>query len=160
MNEKDGAFKKEFKKYDDEKSYEQYETHQVEFNPEFLEIADVTDIRKIMDELNTLSYKLYYYGSLSDAQNRIVQQLEEEFERWKAEKIHFHKIDDKQFKTEKSKERFLYNQYISEYHHFTQALSNERYRLSLLNRVVKSLELFGYKLHDLKDYNLTIGRNS
>jgi len=160
MSENSGSFKKNFKKYDDNKTYEQYEEQSVEFDPSFLELADINDIRRVMDEINTLSYKLYYYGSLCDAQSRVVQQLEDEFERWKAEKYHAHKIDDKQYKTEKSKERFIYNQYMIEFQRFEQALSNEKYRLALLHRVVKSLEAFGYKLHDLKDYNLTIGRNS
>jgi len=160
MGSDGGSFRKNFKKYDESKTYEEFEDQTIAFNSEFLQVADVNDIRKVMEELNALSYKLYYYGYLSDAQARVVQQLEDEFEKWKAVKLHEEKIDDKQYKNEKSKERYLSNKYSNEYTGFTRNLADEKYKLSLLSRVVSSLTSFGYKLHDLKDYNMTIGRNS
>jgi hypothetical protein len=112
-----------------------------------------------MNEINVLSYKLYFYGYLCDMQARVLQEIEDEFNKWMAQKFFVESVDDKQFKTEKSKERHIYMTYMTEYTKYEKAIANEKYKLSLLQRVVKSLENFGYKLHDLKDYNMTIGRN-
>lgn len=156
----EAGFKKSFKKYDENKVYNDYEEIEVSFDPSCLELETIDDIHQIMDEINRLSIKIYTYGSYCDAQVRVVQQLEDEFDRWKAEKFHNEHIDDKQFKSEKAKERQLMIVCPDEYWAFTNTIGQEKYKLSLLQRVVKSLEGFGFKLHDLKDYNLAISRNS
>ena len=153
-------FKKQFKKYDETKTYNEYEEVEVEFDPAFLELESATDIHKIMEEVNKLSYKLYFYGFHCDEQVRVVQQVEDEFEKWKATIYSTEKMDDKQFKTEKSKERFVMVKHGTDYWAFHNAVSAEKYKLSLFQRVLKALESYGYKLHDLKDYNLAIERNS
>jgi hypothetical protein len=156
----EGGFKKNFKKYDETKTYNEYEETEVSFDPSCLELESIADIHDIMDEINRLSLKIYTFGSYCDAQTRILQQLEDEFERWKATKYYQDGIDDKQFKSEKSKERHLINKYGEDYWAYINALSLEKHKLSMLQRVVRSLEGFGFKLHDLKDYNLAINRNS
>ena len=160
QSEYDGSFVKKFKKYDETRIYNDYEELEIMFDSSFLELDSVTDIHEIMQEINKLSYRIFYYGSLCDSQNRVVQQLEDEFDRWKAEIFFNEKIDDKQYKSEKSKERHIFNKYSKEFIAFQNALSTEKYKLSMLQRVVKSLEGYGYKLHDLKDYNLAIEKNS
>ena len=65
------GFRISIKKYEDDKSYEQYEDRIVSFDPSFLIIDDITNIQRIINEINELSYKLYYYGQLYDEQNRI-----------------------------------------------------------------------------------------
>ena len=155
-----GSFIRNFKQYHDSLTYNQYREHVISFDPTSLELINTNDLSEIMSEVNQLSYKTYYYGSLCDSQTRVVQQLEDEFERWRAEKLHKDGIDDKQYKNEKSKERYIFNTYKDEYIAFQNALSLEKYNLALLQRVVRSLEVYGYKLHDLKDYNMTIVKNS
>ena len=160
QNKYNGSFVKNFKKYDENRIYNDYEEHEVSFDAESLELANATDIHDIMNEINKLSYKTYYFGSLCDAQTRVVQQLEDEFERWKAQIYHNEGIDDKQYKSEKAKERYIFIKYCDDFIAFQNALSTEKYKQSLLQRVVRGLEVFGYKLHDLKDYNLAIEKNS
>ena len=160
MPDYDASFILPFKKYDESKTYYEYESQEVGFDPAVLQVESVTDITTIMNEINSLSLKLFQYGSLCDAQARVVQQLEDEFERWKAATYFNDKIEDKQFKTEKAKERHLMVQHSDIFWQYQNNLSDEQYRLSLLKRVVHSLESYGYKLHDLKDYNLAIERNS
>lgn len=155
-----GAFKKNFKKYNESKTYNEYEQQEVEFDPDFLELDSVTDSLKIMNDLNSLSYKLYVYGTLADSQNHVLQQLEDEFERWKVQTYKAEGVDDKQYKSEKSKERFIWSKYPTEFDIYMQKLSKEKYNLALLQRVLKSLEGYGFKLQALKAYTLSIERNS
>jgi len=156
----EGAFVIEVKEYNEETEYSSFTSKSVSFDPSILTLENVHDIQKIMEEINTLSFKLYNYGYWCDSQARVLQQVEDEFQRWLAEKFYAEQVDDKQFKTEKSKERHIYMHYMMDYQRFEKSIANEKYKLSLLQRVVKSLENFGYKLHDLKDYNITINRNS
>jgi hypothetical protein len=155
-----GGFKKNFKNYDENKSYSEFTESEVEFNSETLQLNDVEDIHTIMQEINKLSYTIYVYGSLCDSQARVVQQIEDEFEKWKAKVYFDEKIDDKKFKSENNKERQIMIKYGDEFWKYSNNIRAEKYKLSLLQRVMKSLEHFGYKLHDLKDYNLAINRNS
>jgi len=156
----DESFELDVKEYDDQKSYREYKSKTIGFNPNQLTLESVHDIHKIMEEVNSLSYKLYYWGHLCDMQIRVVQQIEDEFNKWLAQKYFVESIDDKQFKTEKSKERHIYMTYTTEFTEYEKAVATEKYKLSLLQRVVRSLENYGYKLHDLKDYNMTVNRNS
>ena len=158
-DQKEGSFNIDLKEYNDKEGYDAYITKSVAFDPACLTLESVHDIQTIMNEINALSYKLYFYGYLCDMQARVLQEIEDEFNKWMAQKYFVESVDDKQFKTEKSKERHIYMTYMTEYTKYEKAIANEKYKLSLLQRVVKSLENFGYKLHDLKDYNMTIGRN-
>ena len=155
-----GAFTEHFKQYEESKTYNELAEKEISFDPAFLELDSITDIHSIMNEINSLSYKLYTYGVLCDSQSRVLQELEDEFEKWKAIILHNDNIEDKQFKTDKSKERYLMVKYENEYAAFSKVISAEKFKLSLLQRIIQSLEKFGYKLHDLKDYNLAIDRNS
>ena len=155
-----GAFRKTFKKYDETKSYHNYAEHEIYFDPTCLELDSVTDILEIMSELNNISLKIFTYGSFCDSQARVLQYLEDSFERWKADKLHNAGIDDRAYRSEKSKERFLMVTFKEEYRSFQNSIAMEQYKLSLLQRVTKALESYGYKLHALKDYNLAIERNS
>jgi len=160
MSEEKIGFSQEFKKYSESGSYDNYNSEHVEFDAEFLELDSITDILTIMDEINKLSLRLFKYGTLCDSQNRVLHKIEDEFDKWKAEKYYAEQIDDKQFKSEKAKERYLMVTFSEEYSRYQNLIHSETYKLSLLQRVVRSLENYGYKLHDLKDYNLAIERNS
>jgi len=155
-----GGFKRNFKNYDAVQTYSEYTESEVEFDPSFLELDSATDIHIIMQEINKLSYTIYKYGSLCDSQVRVLQQTEDEFEKWKAKVYFDEKIDDKKFKSDKSKERHIMIKYSEEFWKLQNNINAEKYKLSLLQRVLKSLEHYGYKLHDLKDYNLAVNRNS
>jgi len=158
-DESNTKFSMPFKKYDESKVYDKFVEEIIEFDSAELVLDSITDIYKIMAEINTISAKGFKYGTLCDAQNRVVQQIEDEFEKWKATTYHKNGIDDKAYKTEKAKERFLMVNYAEEYAKFQQAVSVEKYHLDLLKRTVKSLESYAYKLHDLKGYNLAIEKH-
>ena len=160
LTNENGAFTEQFKQYEESKTYNDLATKEISFDPSFLALDSITDIHSIMNEINSLSYKLYTYGVLCDSQTRVLQELEDEFEKWKAIILHNDMIEDKQFKTDKSKERYLMVKYEIEYTSFSKTISAEKFKLSLLQRVIQGLEKFGYKLHDLKDYNLAVNRNS
>jgi len=160
LTSENGAFTEKFKQYEESKTYNDFLDQEVSFDPTFLELDSITDIHAIMNEINGLSYKLYKYGILCDSQARVLQELEDEFDKWKAVVLHNDMVEDKQFKTDKSKERYLMVKYPNEYSSFSKTISAEKFKLSLLQRVISSLEKFGYKLHDLKDYNLAIEQNS
>lgn len=155
-----GAFTSSFKTYDSDKTYSAMNETDVSFDPEFLTLSNITDIYSIMNEINALAYKLYKYGSLLDAQTRILQQLEDEFDMWKATKLHTSGMEEKSFKSEKAKDRYLMMECADEYNKYIKLIGDEKYKVALLTRVVSSLEKYGYKLHDLKDYNIAINRNS
>ena len=149
-------FSKSFKKYTESKTYNEFAEEVVEFDAAQLVLENITDIYVIMHEINHISVKGFKYGVLCDSQNRVVQQLEDEFEKWKAKRYYENGVDDKAYKTEKAKERFLMVKYADEYANFQRNISSEKYKFSLLQRVVKSLESYSYKLHDLKAYNCAI----
>jgi hypothetical protein len=153
-------FSKNFKKYEESKTYDEFANESVEFDSTELTLDSFTDIYVIMNEINKISEKTFKYGVLCDSQNRVVQQLEDEFERWKATIYYQHGIDDKVYKTEKSKERFLIVNHAEVYRSYQDKISAEKYKLSLLQRVVKSLESYAYKLHDMKEYNFAIEHRS
>jgi len=139
---------------------EKIKTVNVTFDPANLIVDSITDIETIMNELNIVSTKLFTFGSLCDMQTKKLQDLEDEIERWKADRMNEFQIDDKKYKSEKSKERFLMVQCADEYQEKQQRLSEEKYHLLLLKRAVSALESYGYKLYALKDYALAMARNS
>ena len=148
------ALNEKFKRFKEGVSYDSLETQDVAFNVRQVHLDDVKSMDEVMYEMNEVSTQIYVYGSLSEMQNRVVQLLEDEFERWKALTIVDNKLDDRQYKTDKAKDRFLIHTFKENYIHYTEALANEKYKQSLLNRVVKSLESYSYKLHAIKDYNM------
>ena len=102
-----GAFTTNFKKYTDGVAYNDFNDHTISFDPTFLELDSITDIYTIMNEINALASKIYKYGTLCDVQNRILQEIEDAFDMWKALTIAASGVEEKQFKSEKAKERFL-----------------------------------------------------
>ena len=161
-DEYNGSFVRTFKQYDETKTFAEYDEHVVSFDPDFLELDNITDIEAIMLEINKLSYTIFYFGSLCDSQTRVVQQLSDEFERWKADVLHNLNLDKNKYKSIQAMDRFLMADPPTKeaYYAYQSNLSAEDYKLSLLKRIASSLEKYGYKLHDLKDYNLAIKRNS
>lgn len=153
-------FSQKFKKFEEGKAYEELPEETIEFDSASVELDNVTDIYVIMDETNKIPAKLFKYGYFCDSQKRVIQQLEDKFERWKAERYHENGIDDKAYKTEKSKERFLMVRFPEVYDKLQADIAAEYYKLALLQRVVKSLESYSYKLHDLKEYNFAIERHT
>jgi hypothetical protein len=69
-------------------------------------------------------------------------------------------IDDRSYKSEKSKERQLITMFTPMYTAYTNRIYDEKYKLSLLKRAVSALESYGFKLHALKDYCMAIEKNS
>src|SRR5271157_305246 len=148
------GFKENFKKYKDSATYDEMESQPIEFDVKQIQLENFRNMNEIMHEMNQIATNIFMYGQVCDSQNRIVQQLEDEFERWKAKKIVECGLDDKSYKTDKAKERYLMCNLEPEYVLYTGKIRSEQYKLSLIKRVVLSLESYAYKLHALKDYNM------
>jgi hypothetical protein len=153
-------FKEKFKRYRENTIYNDLSEQEITFDISMIQLTNVTNMQEIMHEMNEISSRIFVYGSVCDAQNKILQQLEDEFDMWKSTKIVESKLDDKQYKSDKAKERYLIVQYSSDYVNYLNKISNEKYKLSLLKRVVSSLEHYAYKLHAIKDYNMAVEKNS
>jgi hypothetical protein len=149
---------KQYKVYREGQSYDDMPSTDIFFNSADLVLDNITDIAKIMSELNEISQKIFVFGTVYDSQNRVVQQLEDEFELWKAKNLR--NLDAKEFKTEGAKERYLMVTFEEDYTKKLSILNEEKYKLSLMKRVVSGLENYGYKLHALKDASMAIERNS
>lgn len=152
------SFKKEYKVYKEGQDYDGLKATEIFFDSADLVLDNITDITKIMNELNEISRKIFTYGVIYDSQNRIVQQLEDEFEFWKSSLLK--DLDAKEYKTEGSKERYLMVNFKDDYKKFKDRLNSENHKLALMKRVVSGLENYGYKLHALKDASMAIERNS
>jgi len=152
--------KSKFKVFQEGISYFELEEQDIEFDENSIIITDTLDLHKIMDELNKVSHNIFVYGSLYDTQKRLLQKVEDEFELWKALKLKENNITDKEYKSEKSKERFLLTNYQEEYMRFKNTIADENYKLDLLKRVVQGLENYSYKLHAMKDINLYLPQSS
>lgn len=153
--------------HEEEKPFDELKQQYVMFDANTLELGSVTDILIIMQELNSISKKIFVYGSICESQNRVVQQLEDEFSRWMAEKhvaldqdvepllnrkgepIGTYKRIDR---SGPQKDKIIMVKFRDEYAKFQSKLRNENYKLGMLKRVVASLENYSYKLHAMKDY--------
>jgi len=165
MEEVFGKFEELFKQYDETKTYEEWSQVKILFDAHMLQIEDTSDIESIIDEINKVSSRIFMYGSLCESQQRVVQQLEDEFEKWIAER--YVVIDSspseeeteggvvkkrKIKQTETAKENLLKVAYGTDYSKYQEKLRNEKYRLGLVKRVVSGLDSFSYKLHSILNY--------
>ena len=156
-----------YKIYKDNLQYDQLPEQKIAFNASCLELDSYTNLNDIMKEMNEISKKQAIYGFIYESQSRILQQLEDEYNRFFAEKyFEFDKDDEPIYKqavivgtkkvkrTESCIEKMILSKYPEECNKFIENLRNEKYKLGLIKRVVSSLDSFSYKLHALKDYNL------
>jgi hypothetical protein len=164
LQETFGSLSEDFRLFKENIEYKDLPQQRVTFNSTELELIDYNNLSDIMREINQISGKLFTYGMVFESQNRVLQQLEDEFDMWYAKK--FSEIDslmpppikstDK--RTDKARDAFLKLHYEPEYKEYKDKISREKYRLGIIKRVVTSLESYGFKLHALKEYNMVTNK--
>jgi hypothetical protein len=162
MDDVFGRFEEIFKQYEEDKKYEEWSEVKVLFNSKMLKVDDTTDIEIIINELNNISSKLFSYGYVYESQQKVVQQLEEEFDTWFAEKYIIVDTTPVEIKegmtvkyvkrTETAKEKLIIVAYNEEYTEFKTKLADEKFKLGLVSRALKGLENFSYKLDSILKY--------
>jgi hypothetical protein len=149
LQETFGIFTEPFKKYEEGKGYMELSDVMVGFDSVNLELVNIDDIENIVLELNKISRKMFVYGVILEGQNRILQKLEDEFDVWMAG----HSVEvgksNKDLKSEVAKENLIKNIYKEDYAVYTERIRNEKYRKGLIEKVVKGLDSFSYKLHSI-----------
>ena len=170
MDEVFGRFDEIYKQYKESQKYEDWEEVNILFDSKMLKVDDTTDIEVIINDLNNVSSKMFTYGYLYESQQKVVQYLEEEFASWLAEKYIIVDTTPVELKegitvkyvkrTETAKEKLIIAAYNVEYTEFKSKINDEKYKLGLVGRVVKSLETFSYKLDSILKYRqMAIARN-
>jgi len=167
MEEVFGRFEEMYKQFQEGFSYDEFSSVKVLFDTNMVRLDDVTDIEIIIDEINKVSGRIFMYGALYESQQRVLHQLEDEYEIWFAEKYVIvdsnpepaedttevgKKIKKKKQRTETQKEQLIIVAYGDEYSAFKERIRNETRRLGLVKRVVNSLDSYSYKLHSILNY--------
>jgi len=161
-----GKFGEMFKEFKEDLVYKDYDEVKIYFDSNMLEIDDSMDLELIIGEINKISRRIFMYGAVFESQQRVLQQLEDEFERWKAEKyVSLEKgMSDesigkdgkvtikKKTMTETAKEKYMISMYSDEYSKYQTKIRNESYKSGLVKRVVGSLDSYSYKLHAILNY--------
>jgi hypothetical protein len=162
MDEVFGRFEEIFKQYKENTKYEDWNEVKIFFDSKMLQVDDTTDIEEIIREISLISSRMFNFGYIYESQQKVVQQLEEEFETWLAEKyiIVDHTpievsegITAKYVKrTENAKEKLIITAYNQEYTAYKSKIADEKFKLGLVGRVVKGLESFSFKLDSILKY--------
>ena len=169
MDEVFGRFEEIFKQYEESKQYGEWKEVKIFFDSKMLKVDDTTDIESIIEEINNVSSKMFTFGYLYESQQKVVKQLEDEYDKWFAEKYIIVDTTEVEIKeglavkyikrTESAKEKLIMAAYSTEYSEFQTNLRDEKYKLGIVNRVVKSLESYSYKLHSILNYRqMTVQR--
>lgn len=160
-----GRFEEMFKHYQESKSYEEMEHIRIYFNSSMLKLDDTTDIERILEEINGISSKIFMYSVVLESQQMLVQRLEDEFERWVAERYividneteintgrNGTQIVKKVSRTESAKDKLIIYTGGDDYNKYQERLRVEKYKLGLMKRVVNALDNYSYKLHSILNY--------
>jgi hypothetical protein len=160
------SFLEEFKQPEDGEDYENLQTYAVSFDSKNIQLIDPHNLEQIIIELNDIPKALFRYRMIADTQTKLVQQLEDEFNRWYAEK--WIEIDNekepkydrsgiqigevKVIRTEGAKEKIIITRYSDEYSAFQHRLREEIYRLAIIKSAASSIDNYSYKLHAILGY--------
>jgi hypothetical protein len=143
-------FSENLKFYEDGKEYSSLEEYALSFDSKILELENINDTSQILDEMNTISRKMFRYGAMYESQSNVLQKLEEEFSMWYANK--YTSLETQKGATEKSKEMLIMVKYAEEYKSYKDRILTEKYRVGLLKRVLSAMESYGYKLQSIFNY--------
>jgi hypothetical protein len=159
LNETFGVISEEYKLFKEDSTYATLPTAHVEFDSKILELANYGDPFAVIKEINEISRKLFIYGVILESQSRVLQLLEDEFDLWQSKKYieidTLFPVPPKGKRTEKEKENLVKTHFETDYHKYKELISKEKYKCGIMKRVVSSLESFSYKLHAMKDYNMS-----
>lgn len=159
LNETFGIISEEYKLFKEDNTYATLPTAHVEFDSKILELANYGDPFAVIKEINEISRKLFVYGVILESQSRVLQLLEDEFDLWQSKKYieidTLFPVPPKGKRTEKEKENLIKTHFETDYQKYKELISKEKYKCGVMKRVVSSLESFSYKLHAMKDYNMS-----
>ena len=160
-----GKFKEVFKEFKEGIDYDDLEEVTISFDSKMLELNDTTDIELIINEINRISRRIYMYGVLFESQQMVVQQLEDDFSMWMAERYTVvdnetetivqkggNVVEKKISRTENAKEKLIMFSCGEEFSKFKDKMKTEKYKLGLLKRTVNALDSYSYKLHSILSY--------
>jgi len=161
-----GTFKQSVKVFKEGISYKDLEEEEVVFSASLLNIENLYDDSLILEEVSKIPQRIYIYGVIYESQSKVVQLLEDEFERWKADKYSELESElepvlnkDGSVSTYKKVQRtattinqMIISKYKTEYEYYQNKLASERYKLGLLKCVVQSLDNYSYKLHSIHNH--------
>lgn len=162
MEEVFGRFDEIYKQYDESKEFDEWDDIHIIFEASLLQIDDTSDIEIIIQELNSISSKIFMFGYIYESQQKVVQKLEDDFESWLATVyviVDSTPVETKKGltvkaakRTETSKEKIIRAAYQEEYDSYTSKLRDQKFKLGLVKRVLNSLENYSYKLHSILNY--------
>ena len=162
MNDVFGRFEELFKQYNEDTAYQEWKEVKILFDSKMLMVEDVTDIENIIEEINNVSSKLFMFGHLYESQQKVVKTLEDDYGERFAKKYIIVDTTEVEIKeglsvkyvkrTETAKEKLIIAAYNSEYSKFRKNIRDENFKLGLIDRVVKSLESYSYKLHSILNF--------
>lgn len=160
------SFNETFKEPEDGIEYKDLQEYPIRFDSKDIQLVDPHNLEQIIIELNNIPKTLFRYRMIMDTQTKLVQQLEDEFARWYAEK--WMEVDKeteskldksgniigevKIIRTEGAKEKIIITRYTEEYTDFQNKIREEKYRLALIKSTVTSVDSFSYKLHSILNY--------
>lgn len=152
MSDNFESFEKNLKFFEEGKEYNTMESYPLSFDSKILELDNIYDTEILLKEMNEISKKSFKYGAICECQNRVLQQLEDEFGFWYAKKHSELKFDSKEKVTEKQKEYKIMVDNEEEYKRYKNLISSESYKLGLIKRVCSALEMYSMKLHSILKY--------
>jgi hypothetical protein len=158
-------FTENFKMYEDKKKYDELEKYVLTFNAKMLELENVNETSLIVKEMNTISSKMLVYGTIAEAQSRILQKLSDEFDMWYAEKyLEVEKYLKSEFPkekfTESYKDNFIKTENKGGYLEFQEKLRDEKYRLGILKKVCSAIDSYSMKLHSIFKYRSDMDKSN
>lgn len=167
------SYNEKFKFHQADSRYDEMQDMHVMFSTEEIKLADPEDMQLIAKELNEIPSKLFRYRMICDNQVNVLQQLEDEYKRWYAEKYNIianeqeAKLDKdgkivghkKIERTETAKEYAILTRYAEEYDVFQKKLSREKYLLALVKTTVASIDSYSFKLHSILNYRQLLIQN-
>ncbi len=159
-------FKETFKNPEDGELYENLQEYTISFDSKNIQLTDPHNLEQIIIEMNNIPTSLFKYRMIMDLQNKLVQQLEDEYTRWYAERWidvdketepKYDKVgnflgDKKIERTEGAKEKIIITRFKEDYEMFQHKMREEKYRLSLVKSTVASIDNYSYKLHSILSY--------
>jgi hypothetical protein len=160
------SFKEEFKEPEDGSSYEDLQSFTIQFDSKDVKLIDPHNLEQLIIEMNSIPSTLFKYRMIMDTQAKLVQQLEDEYTKWYAQK--WMEVDSqtepkldkagnvigqvKIVRTEGAKEKVIITTFTDEYDEFQRKIREEKYRLSLIKSTVSSIDSYSYKLHSILNY--------
>lgn len=158
-------FSSSYKVPDENSNYTDMLQYPVTFDSNDIQLTDPHNTEEIIVQMNSVPKVLFRYRMIMDAQVKVLEQLEEEYNRWYAEK--YIEIDNetesstdkngnvtykKIIRTEGAKDKLIMINYKDDYNNYRAKIREEKYRLALVKSAVASIDSYSYKLHSILNY--------